>query len=135
MGLRACQNDVLIVYGDLVFNEHALATIYLNDSSILFGEDIMGEREVGCILNKKNAIENMMYDLPTKWGQIAFFRGRELKILKEICWNPDNYNMFGFEAINNVVANGGKMLGCTDKKAKIIDIDTNKDLERISTVL
>jgi|15BtaG_2_1085339.scaffolds.fasta_scaffold00006_40 choline kinase len=135
MGLRACKRDVLVVYGDLVFNEYALRTIDYNHSSILVGDEIMGDKEVGCIVNKKGGLENMMYDLPVKWGQMGFFKGRELKLLKEFCWNPIYYSRFGFEAINHIVSNGGKVAGCYDKKARVIDIDTNKDLERVGTVI
>jgi len=134
MGLRAAKHDVLVLYGDLVFNDKALQAINLNQSSLLVGPTIMGDKEVGCIINR-DKIENLMYDLPTKWGQISFFKGRELKILKEICWNPSNFNMFGFEAINQILSRGGKFVSCVDPKANIIDIDTNKDLEKALTLV
>lgn len=135
MGLRACRQDVLIVYGDLVFNEHALRAIDYNHSSILVGNEIMGDKEVGCIVNSRGGVENMMYDLPVKWGQMGFFKGRELKLLKKFCWDSVCSTRFGFEAINHIISNGGKITGCYDKKARVIDIDTNKDLERVGTVI
>jgi choline kinase len=135
MGLRACQNDVLIIYGDLVFNDQAITSLDVNNSCILVGNEIMGDKEVGCIVNPKGGVENMMYDLPVKWGQLAFLRARELKLMKEFCWNVQNQNRFGFEAINHIIGNSGKITGCYNKKARVIDIDTNKDLERVSTVI
>jgi len=135
MGLRACQNDVLIIYGDLIFNIQAISAMDFNHSSILVGQDIMADKEVGCVVNARGAVENMMYDLPTKWGQISFVKGRELRLLKQICWNPNNYNMFGFEAINHIISNGGKLKGCHDPKARVIDVDTNKDLEKVRSII
>ena len=135
MGLRACSKEVLIIYGDLIFNEYALKAINFNKSSILVGDNIMNESEVGCILNKTNQIENMMYDLPCKWGQILFLKEKELSIFKQICWNPNNYNMFGFEAINLAINNGANFLACQNNKAKVIDIDSSKDLIRIQEII
>lgn len=135
MGLRASKRDVLIVYGDLVFNEFALQAMNLNRSSVLVGEDIMDPSEIGCTYSPKQELEHMMYDLPVKWGQMVFLKSRELEIFKEICWNPNNYNMFGFEAINKVVASGGTFKICEHKKAKVIDIDTSKDIERLHKII
>lgn len=135
MGLRASSKEVLIIYGDLVFNETCLKVMNYNKSSILVGNDIMNESEVGCIFNKTNYIENMMYDLPCKWGQMIFLKDRELSIFKEICWNPNNYNMFGFEAINLAINNGANFFACQNNKAKVIDVDSSKDLTRISDII
>lgn len=102
---------------------------------MIVGENIMGDAEVGCIVNNKQYVENMMYDLPNKWGQITFFRGRELKLLKEICWNPDNYRLFGFEVINKILGHKGKFLTCTHNKAQVIDIDSSKDLNKVKGIV
>ncbi len=135
MGLRACHNDVLVIYGDLVINDQCIKTLNFNKSSMLAGESLMKTTEVGCIVNKKECVENMMYDLPSKWGQMTFFKGRELKMLKQVCWNPSNHNLFGFEAINNILSMGGNFIACSDAKARAIDIDTSKDLERVREVI
>ena len=95
----------------------------------------MSERETGCILSNKGYVENMMYDLPKKWGQIVFLKGRELDLFKEICWSPQNYNMFGFEAINSSINMGGKFLGASNSKVDIIDIDTSKDLDKVKDII
>jgi choline kinase len=127
MGLRAAEKDVMVIYGDLVFNAAALKAMNLNKSSILTGHDLMKEDEIGCT-EHKSRVEHMMYELDNKWGQISFFRGKELKLLKSICWNRDNQNMFGFEAINEIVSRGGRIRTCGSKEAKAIDIDSSKDI-------
>lgn len=135
MGLRCSKNDVLVIYGDLIFNEYCITEMNLNKSSLLIGNNIMNDSEIGCTFNNEGFIENLMWDLEYKWGQISFFKGRELKMLKDICWNPDNYNLFGFEAINQIINRGGKFLKSYNEKMKIIDIDTSKDLEKVGEVL
>jgi choline kinase len=135
MGLRACMNNVLLVYGDLVFNEYAISSFSFNKSSTLVGEHMMVENEVGCTIDENNFIENMMYELPTKWSQISFFTGKELAMLKQICWNQNNKNLFGFETINKIVAGGGKINAIYNKKAKVIDIDTTKDLDEVIKII
>lgn len=133
MGLRASQNGkVLVVYGDLVFNKLCLDCLDYNHSCVLASNEIMKKNEIGCIVNTKNFyLENMMYDLQLKWGQISLFTGHELKVLKEICWNPQNYNLFGFEAINKIMQYGGKFKVRTEKDLKVVDVDSSKDLELV----
>lgn len=135
MGLRACKKDVLIIYGDLVFNESCLKSMNYNRSSILTGKNIMQKSEVGCIINNKNKAEHLMYDLENKWGQITFFKGKELKLLKDYCWNQENYNKLGFESINYIINNGGSFVSCQNNNNRAIDIDSSKDLEKIKEIL
>ena len=80
-------------------------------------------------------LESMMYDLEHKWSQMIFLKGKELEIFKKICWNTDNYSMFGFEAINDLLSMGGIVNVCHHKDAKAIDIDSSKDLEKVSQIL
>ena len=50
VGLRASTSDrVLILYGDLVFNEEAIKNLKLDSSSVIVDDSgLMGEMEVGC---------------------------------------------------------------------------------------
>jgi len=133
MGLRATTQEVLIIYGDLIFNVACIDAINLNRSCLVVG-DTMTDEEVGCIVNKRDYVENLMYDLPTKWCQIAFFAGKELKLLKKHCWNSLHFNFLGFEIINKIIEDGGKFKACTNNNVKAIDIDTFKDLDRVRTI-
>ncbi|NVM35955.1 MAG: UTP--glucose-1-phosphate uridylyltransferase [Candidatus Lokiarchaeota archaeon] len=135
IGLRASKNNVLIIYGDLIFNKECLECIKFNKSGIVASKTLMKKNEVGCTINNKLEVENMMYDLEIKWGQISFFKGYELNLLKKICWNPDNYNLFGFEVINRIIEYGGSINVFTDKKAKVIDIDNYKDIELVKGII
>jgi len=132
MGLRACTTDnVVIIYGDLVFNYRALEVLNVQRSSLLTGKKVMKEEEVGCVVNEQQEIEHMMYGLPIRWGQIGFFTSKELAMLKRICWNSENYRMFGFEAINQIISARGKFKSCENDEVKVIDVDSLKDMSKV----
>ena len=95
----------------------------------------MADEEVGCVIGENNNLENIMYDLPNKWGQIAVFIGTELQLLKELCWDKKNYRKFGFEIINSIMDRGGKFKCIDHETIKIIDIDNSKDIGRAAKVL
>ena len=137
MGLRASANclGVMIVYGDLVFNSEAIKHIPFQKSSVVIAERGMGDEEVGCIIGEDNKLTHLMYDLAPKWGQIAFFTGMELQLLKNLCWDEKNNTKFGFEIINNIIDKGGSFNCIQNDKIQIIDIDSSKDIQRAREIL
>ena len=136
MGLRASTRpNNLVIYGDLVFNAITLQSLVLSESSLIANVDTMGDREVGCVINEYDMVENIMYDLPQKWGQIAFFCHKELKLLKEMCWDRKNHKKFGFEIINSIIDKGGKFKCVKNKDIKIVDIDSSKDIPMAASIL
>ena len=95
----------------------------------------MGDEEVGCIIGADNNLTHLMYDLAPKWGQISFFTGTELQLLKRLCWDEKNNTKFGFEIINNIIDKGGNFNCIQNDKIKIIDIDSSKDIQRAREIL
>jgi len=137
MGLRVCENCsiAIIVYGDLVFNSETLKHSSFQESSIVVTNESMGAEEVGCVIDKNQMLTNLMYDLPQKWGQISVFTGKELDLLKQLCWNEKNNTKFGFEIINQILDKGGTFNCIQNDKIKIVDIDTSKDILRAKEIL
>jgi len=135
MGLRACTKDVMIIYGDVVFNSNTLKGLSLNHSCIISSNNIMDENEVGCTVNAKGYVENFMYDLESKWGQIVLLKGKELRMARKYCWDSNNYNKFGFEILNKIISQGGKILSHNPSGSRILDVDTSKDVERAKTII
>ena len=136
MGLRASTRpNNLVIYGDLVFNAITLQSLVLSESSLIANVDTMGDREVGCVINEYDMVENIMYDLPQNWGQIAFFCHKELKLLKEMCWDRKNHKKFGFEIINSIIDKGGKFKCVKNKDIKIVDIESSKDIPMAASIL
>ena len=133
MGLRAATSDrVLIVYGDLVFNNKAFS-FPMNKSTMVIS-DTMSQNEVGCTICNKY-VEQLLYDLPNKWAQITFVTGKELEMLSKLCWDSSNERMYGFEVFNKVIQDGGKFLTVSPKGLKINDIDSSKDIKTIKDIL
>ena len=93
IGLRIVSNSkkLVVIYGDLVFNSEAIKNLAFDKSSIIVTNNNIGDDEVGCVISEKQVC-NLMYDLPNKWGQIAIFIGKELELLKELCWDGKNNN-------------------------------------------
>ena len=136
IGLRVIQNasKVLIVYGDLVFNSNTVKSLSFKQSSVVITNEAMGNDEVGCVTSNGDLC-NLMYDLPKKWGQISIFIGKELALLKQLCWDEKNHRKFGFEIINEIIKQGGKFKCIENDQIKIIDIDSSKDIQRAKEIL
>ena len=136
IGLRLIQDSskVLIVYGDLVFNSDTIKSLSFQQSSVVITNEVMGNEEVGCITNNDDLC-NLMYDLPKKWGQISIFVGKELSLLKQLCWDEKNYRKFGFEIINEIIKQGGNFKCIENDQIKIIDIDSSRDIKRAKEIL
>ena len=137
MGLRAISDcsKLLVVYGDLVFNSATLKNMTFKESSIIVTDQKMGNEEVGCIIDKNQQLTNLMYDLPKKWGQISIFMNKELKLLKQLCWDKKNNTKFGFEIINQIIQIGGSFRCIQNKNIKIVDVDSSKDIQKAKEIL
>ncbi len=137
IGLKAATtNRVLIMYGDVVINEQALNTKFNKGSSLIIdSSNTMTSNEVGCTINNSGYIEQLMYDLPNKWAQIGFFVDKELEMLKQITYNPDNEKLYGFEAINEIINLGGKFRAISPEGIKANDIDCSKDIPIAQSII
>ena len=108
----------------------------MQESSIIIADHAMGDDEVGCVIdNQTQQLSNLMYDLPHKWGQIAVFMGKELELLKQLCWDEKNYTKFGFEIINQILYKGGHFKCIQNPNIKIVDIDNSKDIQKARDIL
>ena len=135
MAIRAVQTErVLIIYGDLVFNELALSKMDYSASCTSASNDKSRQHEVGCIIDASGNIANMMYDLEIKWNQILYLDGKELNLFRKICQERKNKKLFGFEILNKVIDCGGKINCIVDDSIEVVDIDTSKDLIRANNI-
>ena len=136
LGLRAATSEnVLVIYGDLVFNEETIKTLKPQCSSLIIdNSSTMKDDEVGCNISN-NYVEQMLPDIENKWAQIAFLIGDELEMFKKICWNRDKSHYFGFEAMNEIIEKGGKFKSLSPQGMKITDVDSSKDLATAREIL
>lgn len=134
IGLDKCTTEhVIILYGDLVFNKHAINVPFDQESAVVIA-DTMKKEEIGCNIDQ-NYLQQMFYGIQNKWAQITFLKGRELEIFTEFAKNENNHMKYGFEAINNIIENKGSIRTIKPKKAKVIDIDSSLDLKEIGNII
>ena len=122
--------NFMFIHGDIVFDYNCLNVEYINSFIIVDSKKMIKDSEIRVtIVNDKVSI--MSYGLPIKWAQIAFFTGKELKILNNIFqrFEEKDRKKLSFEIINEVIANGGVFNCYEPSKMKIKEIDTIKDIE------
>lgn len=136
IGLRAVKNNdhVLIIFGDLLFNDKCLKSLNFAESSIIISNH-MASNEVGCNINPKGFLEYMMFDLPNKWGHIIYLTSKELTLFKKLAWTKNKEKKFCFEIINEIINHGGRFKCIVDDNIKVMDIDTSKDLQNAQEFL
>ena len=85
LGLRAATSEnVLVIYGDLVFNEETIKNLKPQCSSLIIdNSSTMKDDEVGCNISN-NYVEQMLPDIENKWAQIAFLIGDELEMFIQV---------------------------------------------------
>lgn len=128
---NSTKNNFLFTHGDLYFNMQTLSGLDYSKSFIITdSNNRFHEKEVGVTINDAGIAEILSYGLPTKWGQIAFFTGKELKILKSIFYkfNTINKKLLSFELLNEVIMMGGTFKCYEPNDMSILEIDCIKDL-------
>lgn len=126
---NATAENFMFCHGDIVFNDAVLHANYDKSFIIIDSNEMIKEQEVG-VTQVNGKLSIMSYGLPCKWGQIAFFTGKERKLLKNIfqSFGEDHKKLLSFEIINKVVAAGGKFECYEPKKMKIKEVDRIKDI-------
>lgn len=126
------KNGVLFMHGDLLFNVETLNSISYNKSFVLIDNKKMFDvSEVGVTIGANKKASIFSYGLNTKWCQIAFITGKELKIAKAIFNKFENHDkkMLLFELLNKMI-NLGASFDCIEPtNMKILEIDRIKDIE------
>ena len=121
----AINNNVVIINGDLIFNNIALDKLTKNGSKVVIDEH-MNNSEIGVtVVDDKVTI--FAYDLPTKWCNIVYLTGEELAIFKKICKDREKGKWFIFEALNVILEKGGTFHVSHPKHMEINRIEKLKD--------
>jgi choline kinase len=136
MGMRlASYPDILIVYGDLVFNRDAIENLAGGHSLVVVdNHGRMDAEEVGVTV-VDGRITRFCYDVDTKWGQIAYLTGAEASLFKQVAWNRNHSRWYGFEALNRVIELGGRLRPIEPHRMKLAEIDTSRDIENARRIL
>lgn len=131
LGLNNCSsNHVMFCHGDIIFNEEALNNSYSKSFIIVDSKERINKDEIG-VTRIKNTASILSYGLSLKWAQIAFFTGKELKILNSIMnkFEERDKKKLSFEIINEIISMGGRFLCLEPDDMQIKEIDRIKDME------
>lgn len=133
LGLDATRKDnILIVYGDLVFNMSAL-TLPTNETSSLICPRDISSNEVGATV-VDGYISQFSYGLPQRWGQITYLTGENLKFFRSIVQYEHRRNYYGFELLNIMLNKGYRIKAVEPKGLKIVDVDHVRDIKKAKLI-
>jgi len=130
------KNGFMFLHGDLCFNKETLLNVEYNKSFVVVDNNGKFEdKEAGVtIVNNKASI--FSYGLKSKWCQIAFLTGKELKIAKQFFnkFEGADKKMLSFEVLNAIISMGGSFFCYEPKNMEIFEIDkignnTHEDID------
>jgi choline kinase len=122
--------EVLVVYGDLVFNQHTVNKLRGKSKIVAENSGFLKKSEVG-IASHNDKVTNFSFGLDTKWCQIVYLSGKELDIFQYISFKKETKQWLGYEALNYIIKQGGQISVVFPKKMSIVEIDSIKDLDKI----
>jgi len=124
------KKNIMFLHGDLYFNDSVFSKLnYKKSFLIVDNKEMMKPKEIGVtIQNNKATI--LSYGLSTKWCQIAFMTGKELKILKNVLQKlqGSQKKLLSFEIINKMISMGANFECYEPNNMSILEIDCIKDL-------
>ena len=130
--VNACTDDsLLLVHGDLYFDGSILHDADFSKSFVVLDTSgSIGDMEVG-ITSVNSKVSILSYGLPNKKTQNTFFTGKELAILRQLCYkaNEDSKSLLTFEIINSIITKGGSFKLHKPDKTFIVEIDYMKDIK------
>jgi choline kinase len=131
LGLNNCSsNHVMFCHGDILFNDKTLDNSYSKSFIIVDSNQRINKEEIG-VTRIKGLASILSYGLNLKWAQIAFFTGRELRMLNSIMckFEERDKKKLSFEIINEIISMGGKFLCLEPDDMQVKEIDRIKDME------
>jgi choline kinase len=125
------KTNFLFMHGDLYFNIPTLHVDYSKSFIIVDNKSMIFEKEVGVTVCDEEA-SILSYGLPTKWCQIAYITGKELKILQSVFNKFDDRSkkMLSFEVLNKMISMGAVFKCYEPEGMSILEIDRIKDLKQ-----
>lgn len=127
---NSTNNHFMFIHGDLYFNRQCFEADYTKSFIVVDSKQMIKDHEAGVtIINNKASI--ISYGLKTKWAQIAYFTGKEHKILGNILqkFESGEKKKLSFEIINEVINAGGQFHCYEPLKMKLLEIDRIKDIK------
>jgi choline kinase len=127
---NSMHDKFMFIHGDIFFNQKCLNVDYHESFIIIDSNQMIKDNEIGVtIVDKKASV--LSYGLKTKWAQIAYFTGKEHKLLSSILhkFEDKDKKKLSFEIINEVIDAGGKFHCYEPSKMKLLEIDRIRDIK------
>lgn len=123
--------NVIIIYGDLVFNDVAIRNLKNVDNitTVVDYSNNMSGEEIGLIL-EGNQVVNFSYASELKWGQILSLPAHTVNAFRQLIKNKNFENAYLFEVLNFLIENEIPISLSSSKNTEIFDIDTLEDLAK-----
>ena len=132
----ALPGNVIVIHGDLVFNTSAIEELAGKESSLLVDTNDQFDKEEVGIGTRDNYVTGLYHGLDKKWAQMAFFTGKELRMLRAASFNHDlSSQWFLYEVINHIIQKKGRFIAIENKYGSVIEIDKIEDLKKAKSVL
>ena len=121
--------NVIFCHGDIVFNTKTLNLPYSKSFIIVDSKGMINKDEIG-VTKVKGKASILSYGLSLKWAQIAFFTGKELRLLNSIMnkFEEKDKKKLSFEIINEIISLGGRFDCLEPEGMQIKEIDRIKDI-------
>lgn len=130
IGIRACaKNDVLIINGDIWFNNKALE-IVCGETSVLADEERQITDDKIGLATDRGYVSNFGFGMELMWGQMIYLHSGDIDLFSKICYD-NKQEVIISEVFNTMISKGCEIKCVTPNKYKIVEIDTVRDLERI----
>tara|TARA_R110002110_G_scaffold102142_4_gene259157 strand:- start:181 stop:888 length:708 start_codon:yes stop_codon:yes gene_type:complete len=130
IGINASAHEnILIIYGDLIFNVYSIREITSSGTCVVFdSKNRFREEEVGLTV-VEDVVTTFAYGLPNKWSQIAYLEHESFGMLKALCSDKRKNKLYLFELFNIIIESGIVMKAKEPKGMIIKEIDSLKDLQ------
>jgi choline kinase len=128
---NSIKESFMFIHGDMLIDQTFFGSLNFNKSFIVYEDrGMMDEKEIGVTV-MKNKATILSYGLEEKWCQAAFFKGKEIKILRNIfnSFTKHDKKTLTFELINKIIDSGGSFQAHKLEKSKILEIDCIKDIK------
>lgn len=134
LGVQVTLGDnLLVVYGDLVFDPDTFVGFPPKESAILAQTQAGRPYEVGVTV-AGGSVTTFSYGLDTIWSHILFLTGWELNRFRRLLSESHRKRYFGFEVLNDLLQDGGKLNAVVPDKLRLAEIDTPADLRQARTL-
>lgn len=135
IGLRAAKSEnILIVYGDIFFTERVFQNFRTDSGVAVDSHGCIEDDKVGVILSADGlSVDHFSFGGKgqAKWGQIAFFTGKELELLRKIVFLRSNDSWCGSEIFNQILDKGGILRAYSvEKDSGLTEFNTIKCVEK-----